>query len=305
MAQDVVNTEDGTGSGNQLQGRITVLTGGRGSNLVKIYDCEGHKITPITGLDTKYDAKYDDSRYYVGDITPPCACYKLNETSGNALDSIGSLDLTLNGTITSGIGKIDGARDFDGVFDSKFNGTPIPATCHRIQNTGGTFTCWFNADTIGLLAGGFNNGICGIADSSTGEWWISLGENGSADIELTFFVAATGGTVTIDSTELIGLGTGSWFWVAVWVDLVSKKVHLSINDSVSKNATYTGTPNSGGAGDFELGAYNNGHHWDGLLDEAVFYDVILTAEEQTHIYNSGNGRSVCSSGCLECPPEEF
>jgi hypothetical protein len=69
MANDVVNATAGVGTGNQNIGRISVLTGGRGSlgNLTDTINPGNFETINITTVSGKYDTKFDDQRYYAGD----------------------------------------------------------------------------------------------------------------------------------------------------------------------------------------------------------------------------------------------
>lgn len=63
MAQDVVNATNSDATGNQRIGNIIVNSGGRGVNGYKKND-DDEQLTPVTGLDTQYDARFDDPTYY-------------------------------------------------------------------------------------------------------------------------------------------------------------------------------------------------------------------------------------------------
>ena len=68
MANDIVNATDGATTGLQRQGRVTVASGGRGSNFSKTYDPTLESLTsPVVDIAAKYDARFDDPRYYTGD----------------------------------------------------------------------------------------------------------------------------------------------------------------------------------------------------------------------------------------------
>lgn len=63
MAQDIVNASDGDATGNQKLGNIIIRTGSRGVNSYQVQDDAEHLI-PVTGLDTQYEDRFDDTTYY-------------------------------------------------------------------------------------------------------------------------------------------------------------------------------------------------------------------------------------------------
>jgi hypothetical protein len=65
MANDILNTSNGA-TGNQNLGKITVKQEGRGTNSTKQYNAALHTID-ISTIAAKYDARFDDPRYYQGD----------------------------------------------------------------------------------------------------------------------------------------------------------------------------------------------------------------------------------------------
>ncbi len=68
MASDIVNTS-GTTTGNQRQGRVTVASGGRGTNFALTYDPAIETIlSPIADITTKYDHKFLDT--WDDNVTP-------------------------------------------------------------------------------------------------------------------------------------------------------------------------------------------------------------------------------------------
>lgn len=66
MAQDIVN-HDGTVAGTQKLGTITVNTGARGSRTCARQSTDEQTMTISGVLDTKYDTRFDNPRYYSGD----------------------------------------------------------------------------------------------------------------------------------------------------------------------------------------------------------------------------------------------
>lgn len=68
MANDILSINGNT-SGSQSIGKVTVATGGRGSQALfrKSYSPENVKEITISSIAAKYDARFDEPRYYTGD----------------------------------------------------------------------------------------------------------------------------------------------------------------------------------------------------------------------------------------------
>ena len=67
MANDINNTSAGI-TGTQTIGQLSVLTGGRGSNLRKTYNPANVETSAVGSINDKYDKKLDEIRYYTGDV---------------------------------------------------------------------------------------------------------------------------------------------------------------------------------------------------------------------------------------------
>ena len=68
MANDIVNASAGDTTGNQVIGRPTVNTGGRGANVSQQLDTTSNKeSSAVADVAAQYDARFDDPRYYAGD----------------------------------------------------------------------------------------------------------------------------------------------------------------------------------------------------------------------------------------------
>ena len=69
MVNDIVSATAGVSTGKQNIGRVSVLTGGRGSlgNLIDTINPGNFETIDITTISGKYDTRFDDQRYYAGD----------------------------------------------------------------------------------------------------------------------------------------------------------------------------------------------------------------------------------------------
>ena len=85
--------------------------------------------------------------------------------------------------------------------------------------------------------------------------------------------------------------TGTWYFVCAWHDSVGDTQNISINNSTTDSVAYAGGSPSGDS-IFALGSYGAGNFmWNGLIDEVGFWKRVLTADERSSLYNSGDGKN--------------
>lgn len=205
--------------------------------------------------------------------------WKLNEASGNAVDSHGSNTLTeTSGTIASGAGKIDSSRDFESGDTEYFEHSD-----NSDLSTGSTdFTVCFWAKGESLI-----NNMCAVTkggfSAMTHEYAIYVNTSGSAKFRFT----VGGYSLTIlDSTTTIS--AGNWYFVVCWYNDSGPTLNIQVNNSgVDSVDYYYGMMDTTTA--FRIGASTAGLYWDGLIESVSFFKRILTSDERTQLYNSGNG----------------
>ena len=201
--------------------------------------------------------------------------YKLNEATGNALDSSGnSNDLTENGTVPSQTGKITNAR---GVFASGnyFQRTSITG----FDNTQSfSITGWLYAVSV---AAGDKYAI--VAEGTSGTFQLFIDYN---DPNLIFKVGKNG--VAVDTASVAGnFSAGNWYWFSCTYNGSTGAMEVDVNNSGSPG---TGTYEQGVTATFPtivFAAYNTLTTY--YLDDVRIYTDVLTSDEMDFIYNSGNG----------------
>jgi hypothetical protein len=194
--------------------------------------------------------------------------WKLDESSGNASDSVGSNTLTNSG-VSYSAGKINNGADFapNDLF-----------TTNNISLTGDlTISAWIKPADLGVYY------IVAKSDStSPNEEYVLLVNNnvismGVRNTSNSFFSA--------DKT-----GTGSGSWVHVVGTVSGTTVSVYINGVIGTDATVTGTRASKNI-DTDIGgrSYNTFGRFNGSIDEVGIWSRALSSTEVTALYNSGNG----------------
>lgn len=85
------------------------------------------------------------------------------------------------------------------------------------------------------------------------------------------------------------LGTGQWYHLVLVRTLSNKEYKLYINGSLFDSHNYTNDPTGGSESNLYMGSLKGNWIFNGLIDEAGIWNVALTPEEVTSLYNSGDG----------------
>ncbi len=213
--------------------------------------------------------------------------YKLNESSGNAADSIGSNTLTNVNTVTYAAGKINNGAVFTASSSQQF-------TC---ADTGLGFTGNFSMSfwvKFTTLTGDYDFGTVAKSESAVGTGYKQVFYHTGS----THFIYL----LVFDSSHVSHAGQVSWapstgtlyHIVAMWDTGGNMKFY--VNGS-QQGATQTGlgTSISASSDNFRLGFANGESYLDGLLDEVGLYSRNLTTQEITDLYNGGTGDALTST----------
>ena len=224
--------------------------------------------------------------------------WELNETSGTRYDAHGSNHLTDVNTVGYDTGKQGNAADFErdnseyltysgllGDLDSDFS-----------------MSFWVNPETVPPT-------VLGIFQFFS--WWRKSGDDSYfASIMIGYFAGAKQlqiylvGASAVENYYLHSMTAGNWYHIAFVVD-VGTGYTLYINGtSVRTGSAPTKKTSSPGAASsfFEIGESHNwsdvrlGRYYDGLMDEFGVWSRVLTSDEVTELYNSGNGLSYADTG---------
>jgi len=220
---------------------------------------------------------------------PGCvAYYKLDELSGNAIDSAGANNGTVNGATQGVAGKISTAYSFDSINDYLSMGNVLGFD----SNNAFSFSVWFKKDGFvstkfilskdQYVSPSFTGYYLGvnlskklflslISDAQTGD---------RLDVEADFVVTAntlTHVVVTYDGSKLAN-------GVKMFVDGV-ERVCIAVNDNLVGSIT---NPSP-----FQIASAYDGTiaNFDGTIDEIACFNRALATEEITDLYNGGSGKT--------------
>ena len=200
------------------------------------------------------------------------AYYKLDETSGDAIDLINANNGTLVGGVTQGVaGKIGNAYSFDGV-DGYVN-----TSSYQIPNSNSfAVSLWVFFEDYG----GGSQTLYGNRDQ--GIW---LHHSGSANN--VYGEIKRGGQVNIPTGDM---NNNEWFHIVFMRD-ENNRVSIWLNGVEKENTIFSGTIDSF-SNDIGRTSTFSPFYFKGKLDEISIFNSALTQAQISELYNNGNGITI-------------
>lgn len=194
--------------------------------------------------------------------------YKLDESSGNAVDSIGGNTATNNGTATYSTGKINNGVNVNG--SSQYLSF---SNCPRIGNGAFTISAWIKGTSFGA-----DGAIAGFGTGNTNQG--TTFDVRSQKLFVDFYAGTNLAGVTT-------LSTGVWYFATVTYD--GSVFRLYLNGTLESTSAGTSASIVAGSGTIGRAFWVGGNYFNGQIDEVGFWQRALTSGEITTLYNSGNG----------------
>jgi len=200
-------------------------------------------------------------------------------------DETGTYSLTNNGATSGSTGIVDDCYSFDGINDFIQTGlTPLLTSSDDFS-----VSLWINT-TSGVR----------------GEPFGSIAETGSSDASLLImtnqvsgkaglFLRGDGGSSSILSSGSTTINDGNWHHLVFVKDSTANKFYLYVDTNLDVDAADSGI--SGdldfSGNEFYIGAFYNrgigsGNEFAGLIDEVSVFNVALSADNITYLYNGGS-----------------
>ena len=200
--------------------------------------------------------------------------YKLDETTGDVIDSHGTNDGTNNGATRGVTGIINNAFDFDGNNDYINLNSGSVSTDDLSLTNDFTICAWIKPDSV---SGTFN--ILGKRNSDNYQFVFRIANGGIS-------LLTTGGNIFY-STETIT--TGSFQYVCVTRDNDGDTIFYADGSSVySESSLSISHINT----NVRIGNDETGNFpFNGIIDEVGIWERVLSSDEISELYNSGNGLS--------------
>jgi hypothetical protein len=212
--------------------------------------------------------------------------WKLDESSGDAADSVGSVTLTNTNTVTYSAGKINNGADTGSSNTTKFlaNTSSCPLTGAQIA-AGFTINIWINLYDVTSDKSLFfiNN------SATTNRRQVNLRFMNTGDLfNVTCFPNSGGGATSLSGANANSAST--WYMVTVTFDGTTLKLFRNATQENSTSLTWgTGSSNTPVTSIFTQ--YEGGGNETGSAkaDEVGVWSRALSGTEITELYNAGAG----------------
>jgi hypothetical protein len=215
------------------------------------------------------------------------AHYKLDEASGDRLDTVGGHTLTAINTPGSDTGKIGNAATF-----ARANSRMLGI----LSGSAGDFSPGANPFSI---AGWINFTQVTGSPTINAKWdstngnrqWMVRRLTGTGVLQ--FSVTSDGQAGTRADVNGAAITSGIWNFFCVGWD--GARIFAQLNNDLRTYTNFAGPVYSGGQAPYLIGAFglttSGQEFWNGLIDELRYYNRVLTGAEAARLYNGGNGRS--------------
>jgi hypothetical protein len=214
--------------------------------------------------------------------------WKLNESNGNAVDSVGPNTLTNNNGVTYSSGKINNGANFVRTSTQSLSITDGSQTGLNIT---GDISVSFWIKISGIPANGQQYYIAAKAGPGSN----TQGYNFDYIRDDTDFPAGSHTAIAVNywkdnlRTYIAApydLGTGVWHHVVIATTVASETASIYVDGVSQSTSVLANSTNSIGA---STESFILGTDLDGSLDEIGIWDRVLTSDEVSQLYNNGNG----------------
>jgi hypothetical protein len=212
------------------------------------------------------------------------AWWDLEEESGTRYDSHGANHLADNNTVGFAPGVPGNSADFERDNSEFLSIADNPAL--SFANEDFTLGAWVYAESYNAQSAGI-----------MGKWSIFTGDNeymleySAGTSKFRFMVSSNGTNLTTVTAISAGVGPGAWKLIFAWHDSVNNELAIQVNNGAIDKALGYSAGAHDGALNFNIGQTIGGiNYWDGLIDGAMVYNRILSADEHEWLYAAGAGR---------------
>tara|TARA_Y100000310_G_scaffold337443_1_gene424514 strand:+ start:550 stop:1284 length:735 start_codon:yes stop_codon:yes gene_type:complete len=196
----------------------------------------------------------------------------LDEANGTRYDTVGSNDLTDNNTVLTGTGPYgDTCADFETSLSEYLSITDGAQSGLDLQDF--TFAAWLNIEAA--------PGIYAIMGKATNDQY-RLFYRATTKLQADIWNGGSESEVE-DTTDL---GTATWVHVVLTWDVSTPKGEMYV-DGATIGATTTktaATSISNESGAFALGAQAGATTYDGMMQDAIIWNIELSSAEVSSLY---------------------
>lgn len=214
--------------------------------------------------------------------------WKLNESSGNAADSVGTNTLTNNNSTPYAAAKINSGADLERGSTQFFSITDA-AQSGLDFTTAFTIALWVKFESVTTLV---REPFMARWDANSGNRWLFTKD----DSNIILFAIGDDATATFSSVAWTP-SAATWYFVVVTYSAGTIKFYIDgVQQGADKTTSFTSLPNS--SYDLNVGKYPDGapDYFDGIMDEIGMWSRALLNSEIAFLYNGGAGLTYPFSG---------
>ena len=217
------------------------------------------------------------------------ACYyKLDESSGSALDAHAYVNLPAFNSPLFTTGRVNTAREFFASSSQFFGIGSLPEASPG--DTDFTIQAWVKLASLPGSGQVFAIVSKWSAVAALKEYVLYAYNNGTTTrFWLSVWNSADTAGADVEATNYGAIPTGTWVYVQTWHDSVNNLIGISVNNGTPNTVAHSGGVYQYGGADFMIGRYSGGSHFDGAIDEVGLWKRLLTTDEKAALYNAGAG----------------
>ncbi len=239
------------------------------------------------------------------------AHWKLNETTGDRIDSERDNDLTPVNSPTYTTGIFDNAAQFTSLDNQAL--TIDDNVKINIENSSFTVACWVKFDNFDNAD---SNDFVGFAGKGASDipglnnYSFSLIYRPSLERMQFSFADENSISSSATATDFGSISTGVWYFVIASYETGVDRATISVNNIENHaNSPITLYDSSDYGFNIGRGFNRNRYNFNGAVDSFSFWKRLLTDDEKAQLYNSGSGydylwdfiiHSLSGSGGSEC-----
>ncbi len=212
--------------------------------------------------------------------------WKLNETGGVRSDSVGSNNLSDVNFVTSAVGRVGNAANFDET--NRYLSIPDNPSLST-GDVDFTIAAWVYINSLPTTS--FQDYVGKFDAASNNREYLLLYYYSAK--KFAFSVSSDG---TNPNTKTVTVSSpnpplaSNWYFLVAWHNSINNTLNLQVNNGKPQTLSY-----SSGVFDstapFTIGKRYSGPtaYMNGRIDAVGFWKRVLTSSERTELYNSGNG----------------
>lgn len=217
----------------------------------------------------------------------PAAYWKMDQTSGSRPDSVGIKHLSDHNGVTSAVGKLSNAAQFNGT--TQYLDTAVTnGSALQIGDISFTMAAWVYLDATAsdrtIMAQSKGTGINPASFNLRYR-------AGGVDRFQFVIIDDVLTSATVEANALGAPSLNTWYFIVAWRDKAALTINIQVNDG-GVNSTSTGLIPSASITNLTVGATATPNdYFSGRIDEVSFWRTTLTTSKRSFLYNGGVARA--------------